>query len=277
MSLGSSSLQEKHQSLKKILVPKVREGLLIAFSGGVDSAALLFAANEVRKEAGGKLLALTAISPSVSANEKEDVLEFIKKIDVPHVSVDSLELDNEQYKKNDSNRCYHCKTELFRLCELEARKNKLKWTAYGYTLSDVGDHRPGHQAALENKVLFPLYEAEFTKNDVRLLLKVNDFHLSEKPASPCLSSRIMTGVPVSKERLQAVEQMENILRKNGVRIFRVRLHEDKGKKFFRIETNNEGFEQVIEIREQLSHQAKSLGVEWVTLDLSGYKMGGGLA
>jgi len=269
------STSEKFNDLNATLVRLLTDGLIIAFSGGVDSAFLLWAAESQRKRSGGKLLALTAVSASMAVQERDDAKMFADELGVEHSWEESHELENPAYLVNDTNRCYHCKSELFRIGHDIAEKRGYRWLAYGYNASDRGDVRPGHKAALENEVLSPLADAELTKDDIRIIMRAYGLALSEKPASPCLSSRLMHGVAVSPEKLQHVETLEAIMREAGVQVFRVRLHEEGSRKFFRIEVAPEEITKALPIRERLVETGKSLGYHWVLLDLAGYKMGGG--
>lgn len=274
MSFRINSVQEKFVNLCKILQPKINEGLIVAFSGGVDSAFLLWSAEKVRRENGGKLLALTTESASFSDAEKQDAIEFARTINVEHRFEKSLELENPEYVKNDVKRCYHCKSELFRISHKTAENLNFKHIAYGYNASDRADFRPGHLAAEENKILAPLNEAELTKDEIRNLMREFKLDLAEKPASPCLSSRLMTGVAVTTEKLRDIEDFESILRTGSLRVFRVRLHEENERRFLRLEVAPEEMLKAFEVRELLVNEAKKRGYLWVTLDLAGYKTGG---
>ncbi len=264
----------KYEKLLCFLRPMLAEGLIVAYSGGVDSAFLLYTAEQSRKMFGGKLLALTTESASFSDVEKQDAIEFARLIEVEHRFEKSLELENPKYLKNDNLRCYHCKTELFRISHATAAKLGYEHIAYGYNFSDQGDFRPGHQAAIENEILSPLFDAEMTKSEIRALMVEFNLPLFDKPASPCLSSRLMTGVIVTKEKLGDIEFLESLLRNGGLRIFRVRLHEANDIKFVRVEVDLTEFDRLLEIREDFVNEALKRGFQWVTLDLSGYKTGG---
>ena len=250
-------------------------GLVIAFSGGVDSALLLWAAEQERLRAGGELLALTTQSASFSKAERVDVERFIQQSGVRHIWRDSEELLNPEYAINDTNRCFHCKTELFTICKQAASEAGLKWIAYGYNASDRGDTRPGHRAALDNGILSPLADAGLTKDDIRTLMHDNGLEMADKPASPCLSSRLMTGVHITPRKLQDVEDIEAILREGRVRVFRIRMHEDRETKFLRIEVAADEMSAATKLRDALVREGKARGYKWVMLDLAGYSTGGG--
>jgi uncharacterized protein len=270
-----ATLQAKFLALRTVLRDRLRDGLIIAYSGGVDSAFLLWAAEQERREAGGRLLAVTAVSASLAQVEREDAARFAATLGVEHRWEESGELANPEYARNDLSRCYHCKTELFRLSHSLAARLGYGAIAYGYNASDRGDFRPGHQAAKENDIIAPLDDASLTKDDIRALLRHHGLPFSDKPASPCLSSRLMTGVAVTPQKLRDVEDLETILREAGLQIFRVRLHEPAGGKWLRIEVAPEEMPAVLAIREALHEAARARGYPWITLDLAGYRTGGG--
>ena len=274
-ALLSDSVQEKFLVLKDILRPKLTDGLIVAFSGGVDSAFLTWAAEQERRESGGELLALTTLSESFSNAERQDAERFIGEHGIKHVWHESKELLNPAYAINDSSRCFHCKTELFNICHEAAAARGFRWIAYGYNTSDRGDIRPGHKAAIENAILSPLADAELTKDDIRLLMRQNGLELADKPASPCLSSRLMTGVFITPRKLKDVEDFEAILRDGGLRVFRVRLHEEREIRFLRLEVALNEMNLATQLREKLVTEATSRGYKWVVLDLAGYRTGGG--
>lgn len=269
------AVQEKYSVLRDILRPKLADGLLVAFSGGVDSAFLTWAAEQERSASGGKLAALTTLSESFSRAERADAEQFIAEQGISHFWHESKELLNPEYAINDSNRCFHCKTELFNICHEAAAEHDFKWIAYGYNASDRGDFRPGHKAAVENSILSPLSEAELTKDDIRLLMRENGLEMADKPASPCLSSRLMTGVFITPRKLKDVEDLEAILREGGLRVFRVRLHEEGETKFLRLEVALDEMQLAVQLREKLVAEATARGYKWATLDLAGYRTGGG--
>lgn len=279
MSIATASVikteRQKYLQLRDLLREKLADGLIVAFSGGVDSSFLLWAAEQERKRSGGRLLALTTSSESFSKAERADAEKFITEQGIDHVWRDSHEIDNPQYVANGLDRCFHCKTELFRVCHDEADKLGYKWIAYGFNASDRGDFRPGHNAAKENAILSPLDEVGLTKDEIRVLMRENNLSIAEKPASPCLSSRLMTGVQITAKKLNDVEEIESILRNSGLNIFRVRVHEDGTKKFLRLEVSPDEIEKAVAIRDTLVREGTKRGYAWVTLDLAGYKTGGG--
>jgi uncharacterized protein len=276
--VDEASAEAKLKTLKASLVHRVRDGVLVAFSGGMDSAFLLWAAMEASQEAGGRVVALTATSPSMPTQDRGDAEAFSRRLGVEHIWRESNELAWPAYSQNDRRRCYHCKTELFRITREVAAESDLQWVLYGYNASDHGDDRPGHQAAQEAGVLTPLSDAGLGKPEISHLMQEAGLPLSGKPASPCLSSRIMTGIGITPQRLRDVEAMEAILRGAGVRTVRVRVcGEAGGALFLRVEGAPEEMGVILEHREELQTEGQRRGYKWVTLDLGGYRTGGGVS
>jgi uncharacterized protein len=240
----------------------------------MDSAFLVWSAEQERRSAGGRLLAVTALSASLAQAEKRDAEDFARWAGVDHRWETSAELANPDYLRNDASRCYHCKTELFRLTGQIKAAEGYAFVAYGYNASDRTDFRPGHRAALEHGVLAPLADAGLSKEDIRALMGEFALPLAEKPASPCLSSRLMTGVAVTPEKLRDVEALESILRGRGVRVARVRLHEDGRRRFLRIEVDPAEMAAVLAARGELLAAGQARGYAHVLLDLAGYQTGG---
>jgi pyridinium-3,5-biscarboxylic acid mononucleotide sulfurtransferase len=270
--------REKAEALQALLAPLVREGVLVAFSGGLDSAFLLWAAAGAGAREGGRVVALTTTSGSTPERDKEDALAFAEPLAVEHVWRESRELSSPDYARNDLERCYHCKTELFRIAGEVAGEMGLRWLLYGYNASDRFDVRPGHRAAEQAGALTPLADAGLTKEEIRFLMEEAGLPLSGKPASPCLSSRVMTGVEITPQRLRDVQEMEELLRKAGVATLRVRVCRDSDDRFFlRVEVGPEEMEKVLRSREALHREGIRRGYRWVTLDLGGYRMGGGVS
>ena len=270
--------------LKTILTPLVEKGLIVAFSGGVDSSFLLWAANEALRlshvqGARGRVLALLSVSPSIPAWEIQEAKQFAFQIGAELSVVDSHELQQESYAKNDNNRCYFCKSELFTLAQKEAKQKGYEHIAYGYNATDRKDVRLGHVAAQEFKIHSPLDQAGLEKEEIRNLLRHLGFNIADKPASPCLASRVMTGVRVTEEKLHHIQEMESILRTAGLSVFRVRIHEEKtgnmATRYFRIEVALDEILTLLQVREKLVLTARRLGYRWLNLDLSGYRLGGG--
>jgi len=275
MEGSTRSLEERFDGLERRLRELVREGLVVTFSGGVDSAFLLWAAKRAAGDRPGGLLALTSVSESVPAADLEDGRRFAMALGVEHVVRRSRETSKPEYLQNDESRCYHCKAELFRIAEDVASDRGLRWIAYGYTTSDVHDVRPGHRAAQEHGIASPLADAGLGKQDIRRLMRDHGVDLAEKAASPCLSSRITTGVAITPERLADVQAMENILQDAGITVARVRVCAADRGFFVRIEVAPEEMEKVLPLRDSLVREAEPRGYRWVTLDLAGYRTGGG--
>ncbi|KGP63887.1 hypothetical protein EP47_07045 [Legionella norrlandica] len=273
--------------LKSILASLIENGLIVAFSGGVDSGFLLWAAIETLKSLNlsgkkGRVLAVLAVSPSIPLWEVEDARKFAKNIGAELLIVNSHEVQQEAYAKNDGKRCYYCKTELFTIAKKEGIERGYQSIAYGYNASDRNDIRPGHLAAQEHNIYSPLEQVGLEKGEIREFLRELGFSLSDKPATPCLASRIMTGVRVTEEKLNHIHEMESLLRDAGLSVYRVRIHEEhftserltSGHRYFRIEVAPEEMLAVLRIRDLLVSTARKLGYRWVNLDLAGYQLGG---
>ena len=250
------------------------DGLVIAFSGGVDSSFLLWAATEARKLADGRLLAITTVSPSVPKKDVEDAVRFAERIGVDCELVESGEFGDERYLRNDAMRCYFCKSELFQISDATIQQRDFRYVAYGYTATDMGDTRPGHRAANEHGVLYPLADHGFSKDEIREHMHLQGFEMAEKPASPCLSSRVMTGVRINSAMLDGIDELETLLRNGGLRVFRVRHHDDGESQFIRLEVAPREMETAMTLKEDFVAEAKRRGYRWVTLDLEGYRTGG---
>jgi uncharacterized protein len=270
--------REKLQRLLHTLEPLVGDGVLVAFSGGMDSAFLLWACSQAAERAGrGRVVALTTTSPSTPEEDRRDAEAFARDLGLPHLWRESREMELVEYVRNQGERCYHCKVELFRIAGDMVRDEGLKWVLYGYNESDRGDDRPGHRAAEEGGVLSPLADAGLSKGEIRFLMREAGLSLAEKPASPCLGSRIMTGIPITAERLSDVAVMEGILRDAGASIFRARVCRDQdGADFLRVEVAPDDFQRVLKCRTELQEAGRKRGYRWVTLDLGGYRTGGGV-
>ncbi|MGH7908418.1 MAG: ATP-dependent sacrificial sulfur transferase LarE [Thermodesulfobacteriota bacterium] len=259
-------MEGKLQRLKKIISDL--ESVIVAFSGGVDSTFLLQVAYDVL---GGNSIALTAVSPSYPAFELQEARELAKNIGVRHIMENSHELDIPEYAENSLRRCFFCKTELFDICFAKANELGIKNVIYGATLSDLGDFRPGMDAAKEMGVRAPLLEAGLTKEEIRDLSRRIGLSTWDKPQMACLSSRIPYGVKVTEDKLRAIALSELILRQLGLRQFRVRYHE----KIARIEIDESEFEKLLSrnLREIISKRLKELGFTYVTIDIEGYRSG----
>jgi len=242
--------------------------LLIAVSGGADSAYLAWAAN---KALGKRSLSVTAISPSYSAYDRAELEKFIAHTGVRHEFVETHEMENPAYRVNAGDRCYYCKDELFTVLDELANARKFVAVAYGVNADDTSDFRPGHRAAAEHRVLAPLLEAKMSKRDIRALSQRAGLPTWDRPASACLSSRLPYGTEVTPERLTLIENGEAILRDLGFRQFRVRLHD----KLARIEIAREELPLAMtpEMGATISQRFKAAGFLYVALDLEGYRQG----
>lgn len=259
-------LQTKSRSLRAHLRSLGR--LLVAYSGGVDSAFLAWAAHQ---ELGSNMLAVLADSPSLARYQMQDAVAFAQEHGIPLQVVETGEMERDDYRRNDGARCFHCKEELFTRMEGFRRERGFDAIAYGVNVDDQGDYRPGQKAAREHGVVAPLLDAGLTKQEIRQLAREAGLRLWDKPASACLSSRIEYGLPVTHEALAAVEQGEDALRRMGFRQFRVRHHGE----IVRIEIAREELPRAMtmEMAAELTAIFKGLGFTYVTLDLEGFRSG----
>jgi uncharacterized protein len=242
--------------------------LVVAYSGGVDSAYLAHAAH---KALGDRMLAVTALSASYSERDRHEAERCAEQARFPHEFISTDELSDPDYRANNLDRCYFCKDELFnKLDELMAQRGYAA-VAYGVNVDDLGDWRPGQRAAREHIVLTPLVDAGLTKADIRELARYAGLPVWDRPASACLSSRIAYGIEVTPERLATVEKGEEGVRALGFRQFRVRYHE----KLVRLEIAREELARALtpEMAGKFVAIFKSLGFSYVTLDLEGYRQG----
>jgi uncharacterized protein len=275
--ISAATAEAKLRRLKEVLAERVADGVLVAFSGGMDSGFLLWSALEANETGEGRVVALTTTSPSTPAQDKADAKTFTERLGVDHIWEESRELSSPAYVRNDRERCYHCKTELFRIASNLAERKGLRWLLYGYNASDHGDDRPGHRAALEAGVLTPLSDVGLSKAEIRYLMAESGLPLAGKPASPCLSSRIMTGIEIEPRKLRDVEELEGILHRAGVTDHRVRVCRDEDGTFFlRVEAPPQFMSKILDCREELLEAGVGRGYRWVTLDLGGYRTGGGV-
>lgn len=244
------------------------DSLLVAFSGGADSAYLAWAAHSAL---GIRSLAVTAISPSFSSHDREHASSFVGQFGLNHQFIRSDEFENPLYVANSADRCYHCKDELFSQMEALARERGFAALAYGINADDTRDFRPGHRAASEHRVLAPLLDAGLRKAEVRALSRKAGLPTWDRPASACLSSRVAYGIAVTPERLSRIERGERELRRLGFRQFRLRDHGQLA----RIEIAAEEMPMALtpEMAQRLVQSLRPLGYDFVTLDLEGYRQG----
>ena len=253
-----------------LLVSRLAElpSLIVALSGGTDSAYLAWAAH---RTLGDRALSVTALSPSFSAYDREMVEQFVKQLALRHEFIETHEMENPAYRANQPDRCYFCKDELFSVLDELAGSRGFAAIAYGVNADDTLDFRPGHRAATEHQVLAPLLAVGLAKSEIRLLSRRVNLPTWDRPASACLASRVPYGSEVTRERLSLVERGEAALRELGFRQFRVRLHDNLA----RVEISPDELPRALspEMAAAIAERLKSAGFAYVTLDLEGYRQG----
>jgi len=261
-----TSTQQQLDSLRGIL--RGLGSVLVCYSGGIDSAFVLAVAHA---ELGQRAIGMTAVSPSLSEGEKEDAARIAQKLGAVHRFVDSHELERPGYVQNGPDRCFHCKSELYDIAEAKRREWQLAAVVNGTNRDDLGDYRPGLEAAKNAGARSPLVEAGMTKSDVRAAAQAIGMDVWDKPAAACLSSRIPYGTSVTTERLAQIGGLEAELKALGFRQLRVRWHE----KIARIEIALGELELMLApgVREAVVTAGKKHGFHYVTLDLGGYRTG----
>jgi len=262
----AANLASKRQSLERILQGAGR--VLVAYSGGVDSAYLAWAAHQQLRS---DMLAVIADSASLARTQLADAIAFAREQEIPLEVISTAELDRPEYARNDGQRCFHCKDELFAVMEDLRAARGFDVIAYGVNQDDQGDFRPGQEAARQHNVAAPLLEAGLTKTEIRELARAAGLRIWDKPASACLSSRIEYGREVTREALAVVEAGEDAIRALGFRQFRVRHHGD----IVRIEIAREEMEKALNptVAAEFTRIFKTLGFKFVTLDLEGFRSG----
>ena len=258
------------QAKQELLFANLRSlgRVIIAYSGGTDSAYLAWAAHRVLSD---NALAITADSPSIPASHKRDAEAFARECGFAHQYIDTYEFDNADYVKNDKDRCFHCKDELFLRLETYAAEHDYHHIIYGVNKDDLGDYRPGQRAAKIHQVKAPLVDAGLTKAEIRELSRLAHLSTWDRPAAACLSSRVPYGTPVTIQTIQTIEQGEEAIRALGFRQFRVRFHGE----LVRIEIAREELSKALTLESAgaLTAIFKQLGFLYVTLDLEGYRQG----
>lgn len=264
--MDETALIEKERSLDQRLGELGTA--LVAYSGGVDSAYLAWRAHRVL---GSSMLAVIADSASLARRHLRDALAFAEKHRVPVEVISTQELENPAYVKNDGLRCFHCKSELFTMMEQMRQRLGYRHLAYGMNLDDRKDFRPGQKAAQDHRVVAPLAEAGLDKNEIRALARKAGLDVWDKPASPCLSSRLAYGLPVDREALRRVEEGEDFLWTLGLRRYRVRHHGDVA----RIEIAHEEMAAILSAdrMKSIAERFKSIGFPYVAIDCAGYQPG----
>jgi uncharacterized protein len=265
-ALDPGLLREKQQKLFSLLAA-MRE-VLVAYSGGTDSAYLAWAAHRVLGE---HAIAVTADSASLPESHKRDAEAFARECGFRHEYIETREFDNPDYTKNDPNRCFHCKDELFTCLDALASERGIGHIVYGVNVDDLGDYRPGQRAAKLHRVKAPLVDAELTKLEIRELSRIAGLSTWDRPASACLSSRIPYGTAVTPENVKTVEHGEEAIRALGFRQFRVRFHGE----LVRIEIAKDELENALTpaMAQAFVRIFKPLGFHYVTIDLEGYRQG----
>ena len=260
------NLDTKEERLREIF--RELDSVIVAYSGGVDSSYVAYVANA---ELGPRAVCITGQSASLPEYQRAEIEGVVQKFGFQHEVIQTEELENPGYRANNPDRCFFCKDELYTKLESVARTRGIKSIVDGSTVDDLGDYRPGRRAASQHAVRSPLIEAGLTKSEVRELSRRATLPTWDKPASPCLSSRIAYGTTVTIERLGKVDRGEEILREFGFREFRVRHHD----LLVRIEIAPAEMDRVLrkDLINELARRFRELGFKYVTLDLEGFRSG----
>jgi len=264
--LDPAALERKQEKLFSILRGLKR--VIVAYSGGTDSAFLAWAAGKVLGE---NAIAITADSPSIPESHKRDAVEYAKQCGFRQEFIETHEFENPDYLKNDPKRCFHCKDEMFRRLEEAARERGIPHVIYGVNRDDLGDYRPGQEAARQHGIKAPLVEADLGKAEIRALARQAGLPFWDRPAAACLSSRVPYGMPITPEKLRTIEQGEEAVKALGFRQFRVRHHGEVARLEFSPEEMPKAL--TMEMARKLTAIFKPLGFRYVTIDLEGYRQG----
>lgn len=261
------TIQKKQRAISLL---REHRTVLVALSGGVDSAALLAVACEALGPE--RVLAVTGRSAAVTEGEIDDARAVARALNVRHELVETFEMERSEYRANTGDRCFHCRSELFSVLSGMAAQQGFDAIAYGAIVDDLGDHRPGMEAARQLGILAPLLDAGMTKEDVRVLANESNLHVHEKPASACLASRIPMGVEVTLARLNEVARAETGLRGLGFRLFRVRHHGE----IARVEFGAGELDRLVDstLRDEIVRAVKTAGFRYVAVDLEPYRQAG---
>ena len=263
---SDKTLLQKRSDLVNIL--EQMRSVIVAYSGGVDSAFLAAVANEAL---GRKALSVTAVSPSLAPSELDEATDLANRIGLNFMTIETNEIDRPDYQANNPDRCFFCKDELYTHLVRFAEEESFDSIVNGTNVDDLGDYRPGIEAAKQYGVRSPLVEAELTKDDIRALSRDMDLPTWDKPAQACLSSRIPYGTTVTVEALTKIAKAEQFLRSKGFKQLRVRHHET----IARIEIEPSDFSAITSepLRSEINQEFKNIGYLYITLDLDGFRSG----